>query len=224
MPYRITRHADDLVWVVMEGHLSLDHAEAYFHELWGLLDICPRPTDLLFDGRFVGGASPKVRRRTDQIVHHPHLGHLAFVVGEAHLLLFAPLVKLVSGIGMFGSEHEALNYLRTARGLPLVADLELPVEPPAPAAPRADAATGHHAEATPAPRRPAAPPPRALPPPPMSRVPARFHQAAPRPITPPPPPPPVHHPEPPRLPTLNDLVHGLTQGLHSVARRIEGDD
>jgi hypothetical protein len=222
MPYRITRHAEDLVWVVMEGHLSLDHAEAYFHELWGLLDTCPRPTDLLFDGRFVGGGSPKARRRTDQIVHHPHLGHLAFVVGEAHLLVFAPLVKLVSGIGMFGSEHEALNYLRAARGLPLVADLELPVDPPAPLAPPP------LAPREPAPRSPAAPPDRALPPPPdralppppMSRVPARFHQAAPRSS---PPPAPMHHPEPPRLPTFNDLVHGLTQGLHTVARRIEGD-
>lgn len=141
MPYRITRHADDLIWVVMEGHLTLAHAEVYFHELWGLLDRCPHPTDLLLDGRAFGGASSSVRRRTDQIAHHPHLGHLAFVVGEAHLLLFAPFVKLVSGIGMFGSEHEAIDYLRAARGLPPVADLELPIAPPAPPPPAARVAT-----------------------------------------------------------------------------------
>lgn len=118
MPYRITRHGDDLVWVTLEGHLSRDHAENYYAEMWSLLEACPMPTDLLVDGRYIAGASPGARRRTEEIAHHPHLGHLAFVVNTHHLLIFAPLVKLVSGIGLFGDEYEALQYLRGNRGTP----------------------------------------------------------------------------------------------------------
>jgi hypothetical protein len=129
MPYRITRSAESLVWVVMEGHLTLPQAEGYFAEMWDLLDGCPAPTDLLVDGRRIAGAAHGARRRTEQIAHHPHLGHLAFVVGELHLLLFAPLVKLVSGVGLFGDEREALGFLRESRGLPLTLSLELPAAP-----------------------------------------------------------------------------------------------
>lgn len=115
MPYRISRHSDDLVWIVMHGQLTLAHADAYFGELWELLDTCPPATDLLVDGRQIGDASPSARRRTEQVAQHPHLGKIAFVVREQHLLIFAPFVKLVSGIGLFGDEHEALAFLRTPR-------------------------------------------------------------------------------------------------------------
>lgn len=148
MPYRITRHSDDLLWVVLDGHLAMDQAEAYFYELWALLDTCPSPTDLLVDGRRIAGASPAARRRTEQVVHHPRLGHLAFVVSEHHLLIFAPLVKLVSGVGLFGNEVEALDYLRTARGMPPVIDLVMPNLPPPPVdtpAPPPHAAEAHGA-------------------------------------------------------------------------------
>jgi hypothetical protein len=118
MPYSITRHAEDLIWVEMEGHLALHHAECYFVEMWSILDAAVQPLDLLVDGRRIAGAAPGARRRTEQIVHHPNMGHLAFVVGEYHLLLFAPLVKLVSGIGLFGNEHEAISYLYASRGRP----------------------------------------------------------------------------------------------------------
>ncbi|MGQ9926676.1 MAG: hypothetical protein ACUVS4_07375 [Chloroflexaceae bacterium] len=130
MPYRITRHSDDLFWVVFEGHLALDQANTYFNELWALFDTCTQPTDLLVDGRRISGASPAARRRMEQVAHHPRLGHLAFVVSEHHLLIFAPLVKLVSGIGLFGNEFEALDYLRSSRGLPPVIDLAMPGLPP----------------------------------------------------------------------------------------------
>lgn len=132
MPYSINRCAEHLVWVVLEGHLALNHAERYFSEMWDLLDTTTAPTDLLVDGRQIVGAAPGARRRTEQIAHHPNLGHLAFVVSEFHMLLFAPLVKLVSGVGLFGDEHEALSYLRAARGLPPVVDLALPNLPPQP--------------------------------------------------------------------------------------------
>lgn len=219
MPYRITRHADDLLWVVMEGHLSLDHADAYFHELWGTLDGCPNPTDLLVDGRRIGGASPSARRRTEQIAHHPHLGHLAFVVSEGHMLIFAPFVKLVSGIGLFGSEHEALDYLRVARGLPPVADLALPTLPPSPLATEpAPAAAPAEAQAVGDPGRP-------LPPPPTPRVPARLLRSSSRGAAPPAPP--AHHlpppPAPRGLPTITDIVDGWASGLRNAARRIERD-
>lgn len=162
MAYSIARHSEQLVWVVMDGHLTLKQAEGYFGELWALLDSCALPTDLLVDGRRIAGAAPGARRRTEQIAHHPHLGHLAFVVGELHMLLFAPFVKLVSGIGLFGDEAEALAYLRAARGLP-PADLNLPNLPPAPAAhgelPRHQRALGSRLPAT-----------RPLPPPPASRL------------------------------------------------------
>lgn len=165
MPYSITRHAEHLLWVVMDGHLALHHAEGYFNEMWDLLDASPAPTDLLVDGRRIAGAAPGARRRTEQIAHHPHLGHLAFVVGEFHMLLFAPLVKLVSGVGLFGDEREALAYLRAARGLPPVGDLALPglAPPPAPAARDYLAPPARQQRARPAPTRP-------LPPLPASRL------------------------------------------------------
>lgn len=171
MPYSITRSAEHLVWVVIEGHLTLDHAESYFGEMWELLDTSAAPTDLLVDGRRIAGAAQGARRRTEQIAHHPNLGHLAFVVGELHLLLFAPLVKLVSGIGLFGDEREAMDYLRAARGLPALADLGLPNLPPPPAT----CPEAHGAQPAPAPHprrathgRPALT--RALPLPPTSRL------------------------------------------------------
>ena len=98
--------------------------------MWALLDVSTHPLDLLVDGRRIVSAAPGARRRTEQIAHHPNLGQLAFVVSEHHLLLFAPLVKLVSGLGLFGNTHEALAYLQSTRGrsLPehLLQDLPLP--------------------------------------------------------------------------------------------------
>lgn len=162
MPYSINRHAEHLLWVVIDGHLALHHAEGYFNEMWDLLDTSPAPTDLLVDGRRIAGAAPGARRRTEQIAHHPNLGHLAFVVGEFHLLLFAPLVRLASGVGLFGDEHEALAYLRAARGLPAVGDL------PGLAPMTAPEAEERHA--TPPERRGRPSSTRPLPPPPASRL------------------------------------------------------
>ncbi|HMQ34103.1 MAG TPA: hypothetical protein PKD53_25445 [Chloroflexaceae bacterium] len=162
MPYSITRHGEHLLWVVMDGHLALHQAEGYFSEMWALLDEHPAPMDLLVDGRRIAGAAPGARRRTEQIAHHPRLGHLAFVVSEFHVLLFAPLVKLVSGVGLFGDEREALAYLGAARGTPGMANLALPNLPPPPGA--TNAHTSRHARGT----RPAAT--RPLPPLPASRL------------------------------------------------------
>ncbi|GAB4438988.1 MAG: hypothetical protein OHK0015_33300 [Chloroflexi bacterium OHK40] len=206
MPYQIARHSDDLLWVVMEGQLALEHAERYFCELWELLDGCPSPTDLLVDGRSLVSASPAARRRTEQVAHHPHLGHLAFVVSEHHLLLFAPFVKLVSGIGLFGNEHDALAYLRTARSLPTIRDAGLPTLPPPPT-PRT----------TPAPERATAPPaqsngpPRPLPPP---RTPVASGPSTRR---------PAPDPSVRVLHTLTDIVDGWTSSLLGVSRRTERD-
>jgi hypothetical protein len=132
MPYSITRYAEDLVWVEMDGQLAVHHAECYFVEMWALLDANTRPLDLLVDGRRIVGAAPGARRRTEQIAHHPNLGQLAFVVSEHHLLLFAPLVKLVSGVGLFGDTHEALSYLHATRGRPLPDHLLRDLPPPPP--------------------------------------------------------------------------------------------
>lgn len=130
MPYTINRYTHDLLWVVMHGHLSREHAEAYFNDMWRLLDESPRSTDLLVDGRQIAEAGHGARQRTEQIAHHPHLGHIAFVVSGHHLLLFAPFVKLVSGVGLFGEETEALDYLRVSRGA--AGKIALPNPPPRP--------------------------------------------------------------------------------------------
>lgn len=116
MSYEITRHSEYLIWVKVHGRMSLDHAEHYYKEMWGMLDNSLAPTDLLVDGRQIHSADQQARRRTEQIMHHPHLGRIAFVVAEQHLLMFAPLVHLVSGMGMFGDEHAALHYLDETRG------------------------------------------------------------------------------------------------------------
>lgn len=132
MPYQIDRHAHDMLWVTIHGYLAMDHAERYFQEMWRTLNECPRPTDLLVDGRHISGGSGGARQRTEQIIHHPHLGHIAFVVSAHHLLLFAPLMRLVSGIGLFGDEREALGYLRSSRGTPTIAGGGLPAMLPRP--------------------------------------------------------------------------------------------
>jgi hypothetical protein len=132
MLYQIDRHAHDMLWVKMQGHMAMDHAERYFQEMWRTLDGCPRPTDLLVDGRQMQSANHSARQRTEQIVHHPHLGHIAFVVGGHHLLLFAPLVRLVSGVGLFGDEREAMAFLRSVRGTPTIPSVGLPAMPPRP--------------------------------------------------------------------------------------------
>lgn len=131
MLYKIERHAHDLVWVTMQGHMAMEHAERYFQEIWRTFDGCPRPTDLLVDGRQMQSAPTVARQRTEQIVHHPHLGHIAFVVGSQHLF-FAPLVQLLSGIGMFGDEHAALDYLQRTRGTPSIPSVGLPSMPARP--------------------------------------------------------------------------------------------
>jgi hypothetical protein len=129
MPYQIIRHSDELIWVTFEGQVALEHAESYFHEMWQALDSCSKRTDVLVDGRFIGGGHQNAHKRAEQIIHHPNLAHIAFVVGEQHLLLFAPLVKLVSGIGLFGNTHEAIDFLRTSRGKPPLSEMNLPVSP-----------------------------------------------------------------------------------------------
>jgi hypothetical protein len=116
MPYEIMRHSSQLVWVRLRGHLTLDHAERYFRDMWRTLDDCPSSTDLLVDGRHIDGAAFGARQRTEQVVHHPHLGQIAFVISQHHLLLFAPLMRLVSGISLCATEQEALAYLQKAHG------------------------------------------------------------------------------------------------------------
>lgn len=117
MPYQLTMRAPDLLWVVIHGRFERTTAEKYYHDAWGMLNDCPRPTDLLLDGRGISGMMDHgARHWTDRVAHHPHLGHIAFVVPQQHLLIFAPFVKLVSGIGMFGSDHEALAFLHQNRG------------------------------------------------------------------------------------------------------------
>jgi hypothetical protein len=41
-------------------------------------------------------------------------------------------MKLVSGIGLFGDEHEAMAYLSSVRGTPTIASGGLPAMPPRP--------------------------------------------------------------------------------------------
>lgn len=128
--YEINRHAHDLVLVRLQGHMAMEHAERYFQEIWRTLDTCPRPTDILVDGRGMESAHTAARQRTEQIVHHPHLGHIAFVVSSQHMLLFAPLVQILSGIGMFGDEHAAMEYLQRTRSAPSLPNTGLPTMPP----------------------------------------------------------------------------------------------
>lgn len=115
MSYTLTMHKPDLMWVVMQGHLDIQTANAYFDEVWQRLDACPNPTDMLVDGRQMKNAKFEARRRTEQVIHHPNLGNMAFIVSQTHLLWLAPLARLVNGIGLFGNEQEALAFLHTAR-------------------------------------------------------------------------------------------------------------
>jgi hypothetical protein len=142
MAYSIALHEADLLWVTLQGQMDQSEAERYLAEIWKLLSRCPSPTCLLVDGRQIGKVTQAAQRRTDQVARHPHIGHIAFVVRQQHLLLFAPIVKLVSGIGMFGTENSALDYLRQVRGLPPVLDFSLHVDIPRP--PEFDGDAPHH--------------------------------------------------------------------------------
>lgn len=125
MPYTLTMHRSDLLWVVMSGHLDMDTANSYFDEVWRKLDSCPCPTDMLVDGRSMKDARHEARSRTEQIIHHPHLGHMAFIVSQKHLLWLAPLARLVNGIGLCGTEQEAVEFLEKSRHAPPVRALDI---------------------------------------------------------------------------------------------------
>lgn len=214
MPYSFRLHAPDLLWVVGHGHLELDQAELYFQEVWRTLDGCPCPTDLLVDGRAIRSATGAARRRTEQVLRHPHLGHIAFVVSEYYVLLFAPLVRLVSGIGIFGDEHEALDFLRSARGLPPVIDLGLaePVtvpaslryaaRPVAPAMAYAGSGDGDQSVSAVAPEVGAGPAPRSTP---------VYELRTPR----------FTRPQMPNL-SFAGTLHRLTDTVNNLSRNIEG--
>lgn len=118
MPYHLMLRSPDLMWVVMHGQMDMAMAEAYLQDTWHMLDGCPTPTDMLVDGRGMKSGDLGGRRHTEQVLHHPNLGHVAFVVGKQHLLMFAPLVRFVSGIGLFGNEDDAVKFLQSARHLP----------------------------------------------------------------------------------------------------------
>jgi len=152
MSYTLTMHKPDLMWVVMDGHLDMKTAEAYFTEVWQKLDTCPCPTDMLVDGRQMKNAKHEARQRTEQVIHHPNLGHMAFIVSQTHLLWLAPLARLVSGIGLFGNEQEALAFLETARATPSARKVDLFNMGGMPEHPFA-----HQAKGSPMPRREPAP-------------------------------------------------------------------
>ncbi|NJP05988.1 MAG: hypothetical protein HC837_10370 [Chloroflexaceae bacterium] len=126
MPYELKMHSTDLLWIVVSDPMNTTMAESYFNDVWQTLDTCPCMTDLLVDARGAREVNGSVRQRTEQVIHHAHLGHIAFVVGQAHLLWLAPLVRLVSGVGLFGNEHEAVAFLHKSRSLPPLHELKLP--------------------------------------------------------------------------------------------------
>ncbi|MCG8352505.1 MAG: STAS/SEC14 domain-containing protein [Chloroflexales bacterium] len=185
MPYQFSLHMSNLLWVELYGQMELDHAESYFHDIWRALDECRNPTNMLVDGRRLHSASHAARRRTEQVAHHPHLGHIAFVVSQHHLLLFAPLVRFVSGVSIFGNEQEALTFLSNLSALPAARELPVPRPPEyqrelsgkVQAAPEETDSSPHHQPHTPPPaamRHNTPPPPVVRRPAPASKPPARL--------------------------------------------------
>lgn len=122
MPYQLMLRTPGLLHVAMFGPLQLEVAEAFFQDAWQLLDGCPNPTDILVDGRGLQTMNDTARRRAEQVVYHPHIGHIAFVVRPEHISMIAPVIQAESGIGLFGSEREALRFLNDSRTLLSIGD------------------------------------------------------------------------------------------------------
>jgi len=112
MPYQLLQVAPNLLHVVMSGHVDKDTAEIYHPEAWQKLDSCPKPTHIIMDAREVQSVCPVARGIVDKVRFHPHVGHIVFIVRQRYLLIFSPVLRFFSGFHMFGSEHEALSFLK----------------------------------------------------------------------------------------------------------------
>lgn len=120
MPYHIMLRTGDLLQVTLTGQIQDEVAEAFFEDVSQMLDDGPSPMHMLVDGRGLQSASRAARRRLEQIGQHPHLGQIAFVVGQPHMFLFAPIVRFVGGVGLFADEQDAIKCLRAMRNMPVV--------------------------------------------------------------------------------------------------------
>lgn len=118
MPYHVMLRTPELLQITLRGHLQNNVAQAFFEDVWQMLDDGPSPLHLLVDGRGIQSASQTARNQFEQIGQHPHLGHIAFVVGQPHVLLFAPVVRFIGGVGLFSSEQEALTCLQAVQNFP----------------------------------------------------------------------------------------------------------
>ncbi|MFP4440544.1 MAG: hypothetical protein ACLFVO_25200 [Chloroflexaceae bacterium] len=119
MPYHVMLRTPELLQITLRGHLQNNVAQAFFEDVWQMLDDGPSPLHLLVDGRGIQSASQTARSQFERIGQHPHLGHIAFVVGQPHVLLFAPVVRFIGGVGLFSSEQEALKCLQAVQNFPM---------------------------------------------------------------------------------------------------------
>lgn len=123
MPYHLSLCAPNLLHITLQGLLPLEVAEAFAQDTWQLLDECPTPTSLLFDGRSIQEASNTARRRVEQVLRHPCIGHIAFVVNQQHVPFLTSVVQFAQGIELFGNEQDALRFLHAAQALSCTNDM-----------------------------------------------------------------------------------------------------
>ncbi len=112
MPYQVSLLAPNLLHVEMSGHVDASAAEDYYAEAWQKLNTCPKPTYVIMDARTLESTSQSARDIADRVRNHPHVGIIAFLVKQRYLLLFSPILKFFSNIRMFGSDQEAIDFLK----------------------------------------------------------------------------------------------------------------
>jgi len=64
------------------------------------------------DARTLESTNQSARDIADRVRNHPHVGIIAFLVKQRYLLLFSPILKFFSNIRMFGSDQEAIDFLK----------------------------------------------------------------------------------------------------------------
>lgn len=111
MPYSLNLLAPDLLHIDMHGHIDKQTAEDYLPKAWELMDNCPKPTNILTDIRRVNGCHSQSRGIIEKLKNHPNAGMYVFIV-PAYLLVFAPMVKILGNVYLYGTMEEALAFLQ----------------------------------------------------------------------------------------------------------------
>ncbi len=112
MPYHLVLHTPDTLYASLQGSIEIETATALVQDIWQMLDDCFNPTQILLDARGSQIDSCVARFCVEHIIQHMHLGHMALVISQDYMHLFAPMVQSVPSVTIFEQQRDALLFLQ----------------------------------------------------------------------------------------------------------------